>query len=543
MLNTKRYNKYFIYLFPSLYLLLGFYFRQVFGDLSLRTIDPEYIHFISGLCVSTGKFSQANIDQPAALLQILLAAVFKTVYFFRNHNLPYFEDVIRHSDMYLAVGNLTITVILAGTLFWAGKEVYRITKNPAYALAIQASPFLLNIWYDLSGRIYAELLFLIPVFMLQVLLLRELYGQQQTDKQRTWLYALAIAIGLSLKMTFLPFFFLPLFFLKTLRNKLKYILFTVLFFFLLSPQVLVQFGRFRRWMFSIFIHNGTYEGGSRSIIDTTVFTKNLETLVGAKTHFFEAFAALIMLTLVLIIVKKGKSIPARTGMGLTVVLLGFVFFMGKHYEMRYFVPALLFFPFILILDLEIMASFFHKKTMGIVLSLLLMVIIGYKLKQEIPYMRVVSQSVGAQVAAREKTRAIAGSLPRDSYKIIVSQDYGCPYQEYAIMYSFCMAGKNWPGYKKKLNKLYPLTYQYFTWDNTIKYWGKAFYPDSIVASGKPVFLYLEKNTKALYNKTIHKFFARYPDFTIKKKLIFENPENGEAILQLFITQTNKGVDR
>ncbi len=531
-------NRYRIWLslFPALYLLLGFYFRQVFGDLSLRTIDPEYIHFISGLCVSTGKFSQANIDQPAALLQILLAAVFKIVYFFRNHNLPYFEDVIRHSDMYLAVGNLTITVILVGALFWAGKAVYRITRNPAYALAIQASPFLLNIWYDLTGRIYAELLFLIPVFMLQVLLLRELYGRQQTDKQRTRLYALAIAIGLSLKMTFLPFFFLPLFFLKTLRNKLKYILLTLLFFFLFSPQVLVQFGRFRRWMFSIFIHNGIYEGGSRSIIDTTVFTKNIGTLVGAKTHFFEAFAALIMLTLILIIVKKGKSIPARTGMGLTVVLLGFVFFMGKHYEMRYFVPALLFFPFLLIVNAEIIYRFFNRKPVYIALSFLLILLVGYRLKQEVPYMRVVSRSVGSQVKAREETRALVQTLPKNSYRIIVSQDYGCPLQAYAIMYSFAMGGKQWPHYKEKLNKLYPDVYQYFTWDNSLRYWGKPFIPDTVASSGKPVYLYLQKNSKTLYDRTLKKILGSHKGFSVSKKLLFENPKNGEAVLQLFFSK-------
>ena len=528
-------NRYRIWLalFPALYLLLGFYFRQVFGDLSLRTIDPEYIHFISGLCVSTGKFSQANIDQPAALLQILLAVVFKIVYFFRNHNLSYFEDVIRHSDMYLAVGNLTITVILAATLFWAGKAVYKITRHPVYALAIQASPFLLNIWYDLTGRIYAELLFLIPVFMLQVLVLREFYDPKLTDKQRIGLYALAVAIGLSLKMTFLPFFLLPLFFLKSLRNKLKYTLFTGIFFFLFSPQVLFQFGRFRRWMFSIFIHNGTYEGGAKSIINTHIFTRNLETLLSAKPYFFEAFILLIAFTFILIFTKRAKSVQTKTGMALSLSLLGFVFFMGKHYEMRYFVPALLFFPFLLIVNVEIIYRFFNRKPVYIVLSALLILLVGYRLKQEVPYMRVVSHSVASQVKAREETRALLQTLPENSYRIIVSQDYGCPLQAYAIMYSFAMGGKQWPHYKEKLNKLYPDVYQYFTWDNSLRYWGKPFIPDTVVSSGKPVYLYLQKNSKTLYQKTLKKLLGNHKGIWVSKKLLYENPENGEAVLQLF----------
>jgi hypothetical protein len=535
----KHRYRVWLYLFPALYLLLGFYFRQVFGDLSLRSIDPEYIHFISGLCVSTGKFSLANIDHPGALLQILLAIVFKIVYFFREHHLPYFEDVIRHSDLYLAVGNLTITTILSIALLWVGKAVYKTTKNPAYALVIQASPFLLNIWYDLTGRIYPELLFLIPVFLLQVLLLRELYDRNQTDKQRIWLYALAVAIGLSLKMSFLPFFFLPLFFLKGYRNKLKYSLFTVLFFFLLSPQVLLQFGRFRRWMFSIFIHNGTYESGAKSIINKQLFIKNLETLFTAKHYFFYAFIFLIVFTIALTLTKRAKSAQARTGMALTLVLLGFVFFMGKHYAMRYFIPALLFFPFLLILDIEILHLFLPKKTVYTALSLLLVLIIGYRMKQEVVYMRMVSESVEQQVGAREKTRAVIQTLHPESYKIIVSQDYGCPMQAYAIMYSFAMGGKQWPHYKEKLNKLYPDTYQYFTWDNSLRYWGKPFVPDSVIRSEKPVYLYLEKNTRTLYRKTIHKLFGDSTRYEIRNKLLFENPYNHEAVIQLFASTKQK----
>ena len=99
-----------------------------------------------------------------------------------------------------------------------------------------------------------------------------------------------------------------------------------------------------------------------------------------------------------------------------------------------------------------------------------------------------------------------------------------------------MGGKNWPDYKEKLNNLYPNTYQYFTWDNTIKYWGKAFDPNSIIVSGKPVYLYLQRNTNSLYTRTIRKLFKNFKGFTVKKKLLFDNPQNGEAILQLYFAK-------
>lgn len=532
----KNYFKYLIYIIPALYLLLGFYFRQIFGDLSLRSIDPEYIHFISALSVSTGKFSQANIDQPASVLQLLLAVVFRVVYFFRENGLPYFQDVISHSDLYLSVGNLAITTIIAASMLWAGKAIKNITNNIIYALVIQTSPFLLNIWYDLTGRIYSELLFIVPVLILQVLLLREIYRQNENYKPRIFLYAFAVAVGMSLKMTFLPFIVLPLLLIKTFRHKLKYLIYTILIFFAISLPVVFQFGRFRHWMFSIFVHSGTYESGAKSIIDTAVFVKNLNTLFLNKTNFFYAFFLLILLVAGLILFKKSKGIFVRIGLGLIVAFSGFIFITAKHYEMRYFIPALLFFPFVLIINVEIISSFFHRKTINIALSVLLILIIGYGLKREVAYMRVVSQSVGNQVGAREMTRNYAKTLSRNSYKIIVSQDYGSPFPEYAIMYSFAMGGKSWPHYREKLNKLYPHVYQYFTWDNSLRFWGKPFDPHTVMASGKPVYLYLEKNRQELYNRTIHKLFENHKGYTVKKKLLFENPQNKEAILQLYFSK-------
>ena len=532
----KKKYVYFLYFFPVAYLLLGFYFRQVFGDLSLRSTDPDYIHFISGLCVSTGKFSQANIDHPGSFLHLLLAIVFRIVYFFRQHNLSYFEDAILHSDLYLAVGNLVITTILAGAIFWAGKAVYKTTKNFAYALSVQSAPFLMNIWYEMTGRIYDELLLLIPVYIITVLLLRELYDENLTDKKRSLLYALAIAIGLSLKMTFLPFAFLPLFFIKPVRDKLKYLFYTVLFFVLFSLPVVFQFQKFKDWMIGIFMHSGAYESGSKGIINSGLFIKNVGNLFHTKTGFFEAFFLLLLLLVVLIITKKAKKIFIRLGSGITLVVLLLVFIMGKHYQMRYFVPALLFYPLFLVLIVEFSEALFPRKTFRFVLGLLLVLFIGYKTAHEIPYIRLVSRSVGNQMAARIKTRDVVNALPEKSYKIIVSQDYGCPLQAYAIMYSFAVGGKRWPHYREKLNRLYPDVYQYFTWDNSLRYWGKPFIPDTVVSSGKPVYVYLQNNSTSLYRRTVFKLIPDSARYNIHNRLIFKNPRNGEVVRQLFLSK-------
>lgn len=538
----KKQYKYLLFIFPVIYLLLGFYFRQVFGDLSLRSTDPEYIDFISGMCVATGKFSQANIDHPGSIFQIILAVVFRIIYFFRGNGTPFFEDAIANSDLYLAVSNLVITTIIASVMLWAGKATLKITNNYLYALLIQVAPLIINVWYDIIGRIYPELILVIPVYLLQVQLLREIFNKNDNPTKSLATYSFAVGIGLSIKMTFLPFIVLPLFVIKKLSRKIKYLLYSIAIFFLLSPQVAFQWHHFWNWMKGMFIHSGRYQAGSSNIIDVSLFLKNLGKILTDERYFFYAAAILIILLLILIFTKRAKSPFSLISMGLTLTFAGLVFIVSKQFAIRYFLPAILFFPFLLILNKEIIQVYFKQKAVKTGLSIILIFIIGYNINQTIPYARIVSKSISKQMSARIQTRDFINTLPKNSYKIIVSQDYGCPFHEYAIMYSFAMGGKQWPNYREKLNKLYPDTYMYFTWDNTIKYWGKPYNPLNIANSDKPVYLYLQKNNDELYKRTIDKLLENSKDISIKKKLLFNNPVNHEGILQLYFSTNPIPVD-
>ncbi len=529
----KKYSSYLLFIFPIFYLLLGFYFRQIFGDLSLRSTDPEYIDFISGMCVATGKFSQANIDHPGAIFQILLAIVFRITHFFRGNGTPFFQDAMAHADMYLAVGNLAITAIISSVILWAGKATLKITNNTVYALIIQTAPFIINVWYEISGRIYPELIFVIPIYLLGVQLLKEIYRQHENSKQSLYIYAFATAIGLSIKMTYLPFAILPLFMLKKINSKLKYLLYSTVAFFILSPQVAFQWHHFWGWMKGMFIHSGRYQAGDSNIINADLFVKNLNKLLVDESYFFYAAGAMVLMLLILLFTKKRGLPVSRMFSGFTLVVLGLVFIVSKQYAIRYFLPALLFYPFLLILDKEAIQLFFKQKALKYLLTVLLVVVIGFQLNNSIGYMRIVSKGISKQMSARIQTRDFAQTLDKNSYTIITSQDYGSPYPQYAIMFSFAMGGKHWPHYKEKLNKLFPDNYMYFTWDNTIKYWGKPYNAREVAISGKPVFLYLQKNTKELYNRTVKKLLENSTGVSISNKLLFENPINHESILQLY----------
>lgn len=535
-----RYQKYLIVIFPLIYLFLGLYFRQIFGDLSLRSTDPEYIHFLSGMCISTGQFSQANIDHPGSALQVLLAIVFRLVYLFRGKTYPFFEDAMINSDMYLAVGNLIITLLLAATLLWAGYKTLKITKNIVYALVIQSSPLLINVWCEIFGRIYPELLFVIPVVILQVQLLKEIYRKNdESSISDMFTYSFAIAFGMSLKMTFLPFVFLPLIILNPIKRKMQFVGVSSLMFLLIALPVALQLERFWNWMKGIFIHSGGYQSGEKNIINKDLFVENFKNIVSSEKTFFIIFAILIVSFIALTVfrpkIKTDRKKLILINSGLLVIVLLITFIVSKQFAERYFIPALLFFPFLMIMIQENVTHYFYQKSIRIALSTVMCFITLFFIYRQLPYIQIISEGIGNQMHARNQTRSYINTLPEDAYTVIVTQDYGCPYHEYAIMYSFCVAGGGWPGYKEKLNKIYPNRYFYFTWDNTIKLWGNEFNPKEIIESCKPVYLYLEQNKEELYTRTIQKLLENHPEFTAKNELLFENKKNGEGILRLYLS--------
>jgi hypothetical protein len=350
-------------------------------------------------------------------------------------------------------------------------------------------------------------------------------------------YGVAVGLGLSLKMTFLPFVLLPFFILKKRKENAQYVVSLLVTFFVFSIPVLVQFRRFFNWMKSLFLHSGTYESGAKTIIDPHLFMHNLQKLIASERIYFYAVLVLLIALLVQVFRKGGSNLLIRMNLGLLVALSGTVFFVSKHYEVRYFIAALLMLPFLLILIQKNIEVFVGNRNFNLVVIFLLVWITGYQFYKVVPYIRLVSHSVEQQVSARMQTRDVVRSLPANSYKIIVSQDYGSPFQEYSIMYAFCMGGKHWPGHVQKLNQLYPDTYQYFTWDNSLKYWGEPFDPEKISDSGKPLYLYLEKNNEELYQRTIQKFFLDQSKIQVMRKLIFDNPVNGEVIYRLILSRT------
>ncbi len=541
----EKNQKFLLFLIPFLYLVAGIYFRFLLGNLSLRSVDPDYVYFISGLSISEGFFKVGHIDHPGTPLQILIAVLFRIIFLFRGSNVSYIEDVFLHPDLYLSIANLLITVMTTGLLIYAGRKIFETTKSVFYAVLVQTAPFLPVIWYDLIGRITPELMMPFPIILLTVLIITIYYTENSVSYKTVILLALISAFGLSIKLTYILLWMIPFLMIETWKKRFVFVGLSFILFFIFAIPVTLQLNVFWGWVKNLFMHSGTYGGGESNIINFASLRTNLKDLYGYEKRFFYVYFGLIA-------VFSGYLIYFRKKVDKKIVLLAIaviltiaaqLLMIGKHYAHRYFIPVLMISPLMIFIIAEMIKKVYPKKITTYIINIGIVGFLFWNVQFNRHWLPIKTEAMGTDMENRMQTWHVAQSLEKDSYKIIASQNYGCPFIEYALMYSTVWANHaKREEYASILGKLYPTTYNFFTFDNTFRFWGEKFNANNIIDSGKKTYLYLERNEEELYDRSINKLIEENIDtFEIERELIYLNDKTTEIIYQLTFSHdiTNK----
>lgn len=527
MMGTR---KYFLLFIPLFYLFLGYYFHQIIGLYFLRTADPECIYFMSGLCVANGKFMLGHIDNPGTPLQYLAALVFRGVYFFRSHHVPFNNDVLSNPDMYLHALNLTMTSIIALFMYFAGKITFRISNNLTYSVLFQLTPLFTNLIYLNIARIVPETLIPVPILLTVLLILFLFYHPDEGKKIKpAILFGLVSAFGLSIKLTYLPIWIIPFIIINGWKNKLIYSGTAFLSFFVFAIPVTLQYKRFWGWTKGLFLHSGKYGQGESNFIDWKSFGTNLVNLWNENQFFFYVLILLILVSLATFFnsfKKRNNSLPQKVSFALILAALLQIIMVCKQYESRYFVPALMLIPIALIMIIEQIQDIFpviSKYKIGQITVVVAM--FGYFYGQQ-PVVH--SLSVVLQERSMQKMKALHyfQNIETDALKFVVTSDYGAPLPEYALTHSYRWAGRYQDFFKPVLAEIYPNSYVYFPWENSMNFWGKE--PD-YSEPGRPAYIYfLTDNLKEKFFQDAAQYFPEKYELT----RTFFNETTNEAIYRL-----------
>lgn len=534
-----RQKKLLLLLFPIFYVIVSIYFRLILADPSLRSVDPDYVYFMTGLNIAEGHFKVSHIDHPGTPLQYMIALLFRIIYFLRGTSASFATDVLKNSDLYLSMVNVVVNLLISVLLFIAGRSVARRTGSVIYGMLVQTIPLISVILYEIIGRISPEQIICLPVLALTTFLIGHISGKEQRFSiPELFILGLIIGFGLSIKLTLLPLLVIPWIIVKNWKSKLLVTLLSLMFFLIIAFPVTLQIERFWTWTKDLFLHSGQYGTGSKNILDPGVFRENFSQMIHLQILFSVLFITLLFVALFSLIRfrREPESKPfTRAVFALAVLLTVFLqaVISAKHYAPRYFMPALMFGPIIIYLLIEILKDNLSLKPIHPGLMTLTVLFLIWTLIQQIGVINYTSDAFLKQIKAREMTRDFAQTFEPGSIKIIVSQDYGCPFVEYALQFSIAWSKSSLKQhYMDILGKLYPNTYQFTTWDGNFIYWGEPINPRKYTDLKIPVYLYLEKNTEELYNRTIERLSENGDKLNVTRELMFENQVNGEVLYKL-----------
>lgn len=466
---TKMHTKLILGILPLAFVLCGFIFREMASPYAQRSIDPEYIYFISALSMGTGIPDVAHIDNPGTPLQVLGAIVFRVVWLFEADAKPFAEEVLTNGDYYLSWLNTCLSFLLFIGLYWAGRKIYRLTYSVPTALLIQTAPLIPGIWFSIAGRVTPELLFPLPALLLIVLILTLRYSEKAITQLPLKL-ALIHALGLSIKLTWAPLLIMTPFLLKNKKDWIKFIIFIVPASALMCFPVLFRFAQFKNWVKNLFLHSGRYGSGEAEIVNSDTFGQGLSDIIRMEPWMMILLGIAVMSIAVSLFRKRSKDLNL---IGLSLSILAGVLMCAKHFEHRYLIPVILMVPVLIVVLVKERAFFLGKWLVENqpdkwIAGILLLLII-----RAIPHGMTCSETLHRDREKQEVTQAFVRTLPEQRDLIISSQAYGAPFPEYALAYSVSWAGPEGEGYQKILGKYFPTTWQYFTWDKRVRHWGNA----------------------------------------------------------------------
>ena len=265
------------------------------------------------------------------------------------------------------------------------------------------------------------------------------------------------------------------------KKKLLFVGAAFLMFFIIAFPLLLHFNFLWGWVKSLFMHSGTYGAGDSNIIDLVSLRTNIKELFGYEKRFFYVYFTLFgtLLGFLIYFRKKAEKRTVLLALGVIFTIALQILMVGKHYAHRYFIPVLMLSPLMVFIVAEMVKKFYPKRITAILINVAIVGLLIWSVQFNRVWLPIKTEAMGTDIENRLPTWHFAQTLEKNSYKIITSQNYGCPFIEYTLFYSQVWANqKKREEYQPILNKLYPNSFSYFTWSDEMKYWGEKFSADS-----------------------------------------------------------------
>jgi len=289
-------------------------------------------------------------------------------------------------------------------------------------------------------------------------------GDRASNGSRSFalLFSIACGFGIACKLNFIPVVFIPLILFNSIRQRLTFVILTVMFFLLFAFPVIQNYEYFGNWVKNIFVHNSIYGQGDPNVINTSSFFKNIIKIL-TLNYTFGIIYLLSFLVLIYHFLNSGKAMPTETSTQMSNeirILAGLVLpfsiqilIVAKHYHpytQKYMIPAFMLSVTSFIICIRICCHYFKLQRVRTVYAVSLIVILLWNVLQ---FNKV------ADLLSFQKNESIrAEDYLKEHYsENFVIPDLESSNQEKALAFTIHYAGSQRERYSDILSKCLHLT--------------------------------------------------------------------------------------
>ncbi|MCK9400490.1 MAG: hypothetical protein M0Q51_10925 [Bacteroidales bacterium] len=544
-ISRKHFSVLIFLIIPIIFLLNASVFHYYLGAFFLSSVDPEYFYLYNGILIGGGNLSVQFIATPGIPLEFLIAISSRVINLFQPGD--YAKDFIDDPEKYIHAANLFMNVLIAIVLVICGIYTKKYSGSHFAGLLLQLSPFGNASLLGVSGRLMPEAIMMIPLLLTGLMIIKTIYHEDRTAGHFTdiVLYGLIIGFGIACKLTFIPVILIPLVLLHTsLRQKIKLILYTILFFAIFAYPVVFNFHKFWQWVSGLLIHSGKYGAGAKDFINFSTIPENFKYLFNYDKMFF--FIAIFSLLLSVVFSSKvfknegftnSKIIRAIFAVNLSILIS--IAFTLKHFEHYYFMPFYLFKYLIVLLSILLIIQYQKisgSKRYKIITLISFSIFILYVTYGQVLQVRssITSYSQRNEIL-QEEYKKIVSLVETDKPVIMTCPYYGAPFIEFAHFNGFIMTYHLKFGFQSYLKEKFPESYQYVTWSDKFYFWDDFVdFKDILDKTKSSFYIYIGKDKGKDLAVIENRIWQVLDRDSVTRKVLYHNTKTEEQLIEIIL---------
>ncbi len=524
---------------PVVFAIIAISLHFLSGKSFMQRVDPEYLHLFNGLNIAIGNLAVEYVFHPGTSIQIIYAISAHIVDIFMPGG-SIISKALDNPEQFVHAANILMNLLTAISLFCLGYFSYKHSGNFILAIILQLLPFGNYRIILVSSRIIPEAVILAPFMILIILIIRYIYDKRRGEHPNLYLigFAVAGALGIAGKLSYIPFLLPPLFLLPNNKLRFKYLGYTIVAAMVFAFPLLVNFGKSWNWYFGMFMHSGRWGEGSSNIINMVSFPGNILKIlkVDISLSVIAGIALVeVVVCYILGFLRKVKlnNLMLRLLLAFLIVFALSVLMVAKHFAYHYFTPTLILkIFFIFMMSHLIIGIFGQKRTRSLLWLLVLTLSLGMVSLQLAPLKGNTRKVIDNTARYDEDYELLKPYFHNGSTLIISSHYRGSPFIQSAFVDGFLISGFLKSTFKQELNRRYPNTYFSLSWTEDFYYWDKFLKADDFVKTGKPIMIYIGEGKEKDLDRIVGRIKTAFPEYNAELKLSLKLEFPPEYLYQL-----------